>query len=39
MTTPEIVTHEQLTDPAAEQSTGMKRGQAFAHDGVWCGYS
>ena len=27
MTTPEIVTHEQLTDPAAEQSTGMKRGQ------------
>jgi uncharacterized RmlC-like cupin family protein len=39
MTKPEIVTHAQLTDPTAEQSSGMKRGQAFAHDGVWCGYA
>ena len=39
MTKPEIVTRHQLTDPDAEQSPGMQRGQAFAHDGVWCGYS
>ena len=38
MTKPEIVTREQLTDPSAEQSSGMQRGQAFAHDSVWCGY-
>lgn len=39
MSKPEVVTHEQLTNPAGEQSTGMARGQAFAHDGVWCGYA
>ncbi|MDD7942841.1 cupin domain-containing protein [Actinomycetospora lutea] len=39
MTKPEVVTHEQLTNPAGEQSAGMARGQAFAHDGVWCGYA
>lgn len=39
MPRPEIVTKEQLTAPATEQSGGMQRGQAFAHDGVWCGYA
>jgi uncharacterized RmlC-like cupin family protein len=39
MTTPEIVTRDQLVGTAAEQSPGMQRGQAFAHEGVWCGYS
>ncbi|MGE3285133.1 MAG: cupin domain-containing protein [Pseudonocardia sp.] len=39
MTKPEIVTRAQLTDPAAEQSSGMRRGEAFTHDGVWCGYA
>lgn len=36
---PEIVTHAQLTSPANEQSQNMQRGEAFHHDGVWCGYS
>ena len=39
MSRPEIVTKDQLTAPATEQSGGMQRGQAFAHEGVWCGYA
>jgi len=39
MTKPEIVTRAQLINPDAEQSSGMQRGQAFTHDGVWCGYA
>lgn len=39
MTNPEIVTREELTNPSGEQSAGMRRGQAFAHEGVWCGYA
>ena len=39
MSRPEIVTKAQLSAPATEQSGGMQRGQAFAHDGVWCGYA
>ena len=39
MSRPEIVTKEQLSAPPTEQSGGMQRGQAFAHDGVWCGYA
>lgn len=39
MDTPEIVTKDQLAEPRVEQTEGMARGQAFAHDGVWAGYS
>ena len=39
MSRPGIVTKEQLSAPATEQSGGMQRGQAFAHEGVWCGYA
>jgi uncharacterized RmlC-like cupin family protein len=39
MDTPEIVTREELARPTAEQTAGMGRGQAFAHDGVWAGFS
>jgi hypothetical protein len=31
-----VVTKE-LARPATEQSSGMQRGEAFAHDGVWAG--
>jgi uncharacterized RmlC-like cupin family protein len=36
---PEIVTKAELENPSAEQTAGMQRGQAFAHDGVWAGFS
>lgn len=36
---PVVVTREQLSSPPAEQSAGMQRGEAFAHDGVWAGFS
>jgi len=39
MSHPEIVTKEQLSAPPTEQSGGMQRGQAFAHESVWCGYA
>jgi len=31
---PEIVTKAELENPTAEQTSGLQRGQAFAHDGV-----
>ena len=34
MDRPEVTTKQQLQNPPAEQSGGMQRGQAFAHDGV-----
>lgn len=36
---PEVVTKDQLASAPAEQSSQMQRGEAFAHDGVWAGYS
>jgi uncharacterized RmlC-like cupin family protein len=36
---PEVVTKQELETPTSEQSTGMQRGEAFAHDGVWAGFS
>ena len=36
---PEVVTKEQLAAPTTEQTAGMQRGEAFAHDHVWAGYS
>lgn len=39
MECPEVVTKRELESPASEQSTGMQRGEAFAHDGVWAGFS
>jgi uncharacterized RmlC-like cupin family protein len=36
---PKIVTKAELEDPSAEQTSGLQRGQAFAHDGVWAGFS
>jgi len=36
---PVVITREQLDNPAVEQSAGMQRGEAFAHDGVWAGFS
>ena len=39
MDKPEIITKDQLAEPRVEQTEGMARGQAFAHDGVWAGYS
>ena len=39
MQRPEIVSKAALTTPPDEQSAGMQRGQAFAHDGVWAGFS
>ena len=39
MDKPQIVTKQQLAQPAVEQTEGMARGQAFAHDGVWAGFS
>jgi uncharacterized RmlC-like cupin family protein len=34
-----VVSKEQLSSPAGEQSSGMQRGEAFAHEGVWAGFS
>jgi FAD/FMN-containing dehydrogenase len=31
---PEVITKQELQNPPAEQSGGMQRGQAIAHDGV-----
>ncbi|MEY2477481.1 MAG: hypothetical protein QOG87_2796 [Actinomycetota bacterium] len=39
METPQIVTKEELAAPRVEQTDGMARGQAFAHDGIWAGFS
>jgi uncharacterized RmlC-like cupin family protein len=36
---PEIVTKAELENPSEEQTEGLQRGQAFAHDGVWAGFS
>ncbi len=36
---PMVVKKHELENPSAEQSSGMQRGQAFAHDGVWAGFS
>jgi uncharacterized RmlC-like cupin family protein len=36
---PEIVTKAERESPGAEQTEGMQRGQAFAHDGVWAGHA
>jgi uncharacterized RmlC-like cupin family protein len=39
MDEPQVVTKEELAQPPTEQTEGMARGQAFAHDGVWAGFS
>ena len=39
MDRPEVITKQQLQNPPAEQSGGMQRGQAFAHDGIWAGFA
>ena len=39
MDRPEVITKQQLQNPPAEQSGGMQRGQAFAHDEVWAGFA
>jgi uncharacterized RmlC-like cupin family protein len=39
MDKPQIVTGTDLAQPGVEQTEGMARGQAFAHDGVWAGFS
>lgn len=39
MEKPRIVTKEELAAPRDEQTAGMARGQAFAHDGIWAGFS
>jgi quercetin dioxygenase-like cupin family protein len=39
MDKPAIVTKAELAHPGSEQTRGMGRGQAFAHEGVWAGYS
>ncbi len=36
---PQIVTRADLAAPRHEQTDGMARGEAFAHDGVWAGFS
>ena len=36
---PEIVTKAELETLADEQTSGLQRGQAFGHDGVWAGFS
>jgi uncharacterized RmlC-like cupin family protein len=36
---PEVVTREELDAPPTEQTAGMQRGQAFAHDRVWAGFA
>ena len=39
MERPQVVTREELANPRHEQSGGMQRGEAFAHDGVWAGFA
>jgi quercetin dioxygenase-like cupin family protein len=39
MEKPQIITKAELAAPPREQTEGMARGQAFAHDGVWAGFS
>jgi uncharacterized RmlC-like cupin family protein len=36
---PIVVSGDALAAPPSEQSAGMQRGEAFAHDGVWAGFS
>jgi uncharacterized RmlC-like cupin family protein len=36
---PKIVTKAELENPSEEQTAGLQRGQAFAHEGVWAGFS
>jgi len=36
---PIVVSGDALDAPPSEQSAGMQRGEAFAHDGVWAGFS
>jgi uncharacterized RmlC-like cupin family protein len=36
---PRVVTGQELGNPTEEQSAGMQRGQAFAHEGVWAGFA
>ncbi len=36
---PQVVTKDELETPPTEQSSGMQRGEAFAHDGVWAGFA
>jgi hypothetical protein len=37
MDRPEVITKQELQNPPPEQSAGMQRGQAFAHDGICAG--
>lgn len=39
MERPEVVWKQELESPPSEQGTGMQLGEAFAHDGVWAGFS
>ena len=39
MEKPQVVTKEALAAPRDEQTDGMARGQAFAHDGIWAGFA
>jgi uncharacterized RmlC-like cupin family protein len=39
MERPEVVRRQELESPPLEQSSGMQRGQAFAHEGVWAGFA
>ncbi len=39
MEPPKVIKKHELENPSAEQSEGMQRGEAFAHDGVWAGFS
>jgi len=39
MDKPQIVTKQELAQPHVEQTEGMARGEAFAHEGVWAGFS
>lgn len=36
---PQVIKRHELENPPGEQSSGMQRGEAFAHDGVWAGFS
>ena len=39
MDRPQIVTKSELEQPPAEQTAGLQRGEAFAHEGVWAGFA
>jgi uncharacterized RmlC-like cupin family protein len=39
MDRPQVITRQALENPPAEQTTNLRRGQAFAHDGVWAGFA